>query len=197
MWGFDGRGGLQRWPEGLGTWGHASRPSELAPIGGGCCLADCHSHAAEPPHRVPPRPSIRRHDQQLSQTAGGSASPRGEARREAPARRSAATAAPGRITGGGGRGGVDKPYHPTHPRPDPPTSAAARARRAKPGANAPPRRSEAPAAAGRITGGNGRAVKPNQTTQPVDSPAAQHPRPRPRQRQCQRQCQCRRPSAWP
>ena len=38
--------------------GHARRPSELAPIGAGCRQADCHSHAAEPPHRVPPRPSI-------------------------------------------------------------------------------------------------------------------------------------------
>jgi len=36
-------------------------------------------------------------------SAGGSASPQGEARREAPPRRSAATAAAGRITGGGGR----------------------------------------------------------------------------------------------
>ena len=59
--GFNGRGALQRWPETLGTWGHARRPSELAPIAGGCCLRDCHSHAAEPPHRAPPRPSIRRH----------------------------------------------------------------------------------------------------------------------------------------
>ena len=82
MRGFDGRGALQRWPEGLGAWGHARRPSELAPIGGGCCRADCHSHAAEPPHRVSPRPSTRRHDQPPSQTAGGSASPQGEARRE-------------------------------------------------------------------------------------------------------------------
>jgi hypothetical protein len=40
----------------------------------------------------------------------------------------------------------------------PPRQAAARARRAKPGANAPPRTSEAQAAAGRITGGGGRAV---------------------------------------
>jgi hypothetical protein len=29
---------LQRWPEGLGARGHARRPSELAPIGRGCCL---------------------------------------------------------------------------------------------------------------------------------------------------------------
>jgi len=37
------------------------------------------------------------------QTAGGSASPQGEARREAPPRRSEAPAAAGRTTGGGGR----------------------------------------------------------------------------------------------
>jgi len=124
--GFSGRGALQRWPERLGAWGHARRPSELAPIGADCCLADCHSHAAEPPHRVPPRPSVRRQDQPPPQTAGGSASPKGEARREAPARQSQANAAPGRTTGGGGRGGVNKPYEATHPRPAPPTSAAAR-----------------------------------------------------------------------
>ena len=46
------RGALQRWPEGLGAWGHARRPSELAPIGGGCCLADCHSHVDSAPYRA-------------------------------------------------------------------------------------------------------------------------------------------------
>jgi len=43
-----------------------------------------------------------------SMSAGGSASPQGEARREAPPRRSIANAAAGRITGGGGRGGVSQ-----------------------------------------------------------------------------------------
>ncbi len=38
---------------------------------------------------------------------------------KAPARQSEANAAPGRITGGGGRGGVTKPYHAAHPRPAP------------------------------------------------------------------------------
>jgi hypothetical protein len=33
---FNGRGGLQKWPKELGDGGHASRPSILAPIGGGC-----------------------------------------------------------------------------------------------------------------------------------------------------------------
>ncbi len=31
------------WSEALGGLDHASLASELAPIGGGCCLADCHS----------------------------------------------------------------------------------------------------------------------------------------------------------
>jgi hypothetical protein len=40
--GFNGRGGLQRWPKELGDGGHASRPSILAPSGGGCM----HGHLA-------------------------------------------------------------------------------------------------------------------------------------------------------
>jgi hypothetical protein len=39
-----------------GGVGHASRPSELAPIGAGCCLADCHSHADSTPCRLCPSP---------------------------------------------------------------------------------------------------------------------------------------------
>jgi len=62
----------------------------------------------------------------------GSASPQGEARRNAPARRSKANAAPGRTTGGGGRGGVTKPNHPTHRIPAPQTPAAAQAERRRP-----------------------------------------------------------------
>ena len=42
--GSAGRGGLQRWPDGLEDMGHASRPSELAPSGAACCLAACHFH---------------------------------------------------------------------------------------------------------------------------------------------------------
>ncbi len=45
----------------------------------------------------------------------------------APARQSEANAAPGRTTGGGGRGGSTKPYPLTHPRSDPPAPAAAQA----------------------------------------------------------------------
>ena len=54
--GCAGRGGLQRWPDALGGLGHASRPSELAPIGAGCSQADCHSHADSTPCRVCPCP---------------------------------------------------------------------------------------------------------------------------------------------
>ena len=39
-----------------GGVGHASRPSELAPIGAGCSQADCHSHADSTPCRVCPSP---------------------------------------------------------------------------------------------------------------------------------------------
>jgi hypothetical protein len=75
-----------------------------------------------PTSRFFPRPSIHIQlcrsvaPETTHKTAGGSASPKGEARREAPARQSEANAAPGRITGGGGRGGSTKPYPPTHPR---------------------------------------------------------------------------------
>ena len=54
--GSAGRGGLQRWPDGLEGMGHASRPSELAPSGAACCLAACHSHADSTPCRVFPTP---------------------------------------------------------------------------------------------------------------------------------------------
>jgi len=54
--GSAGRGGLHRWPDGIEGLGHASRPSELAPSGAACCLADCHSHADSTPCRVFPPP---------------------------------------------------------------------------------------------------------------------------------------------
>ncbi len=40
--GYDERGALQKWPEGLGARGHARRPSARAPNWGGCCLAVWH-----------------------------------------------------------------------------------------------------------------------------------------------------------
>ncbi len=83
--------GLQGWSEGLGGRDHASLASELAPIWGGCCLADCHSlRRLRPISRFFPRPSLRRQGEPGFPTAGGSASPKGEARREAPARQSEA-----------------------------------------------------------------------------------------------------------
>ena len=88
----------------------------------------------------------------------GSASPKGEARREAPARQSEANAAPGRITGGGGRAvqasrTTQPTQHPRRPNTRGSASPKGEARR-----EAPARQSEANAAPGRITGGGGRAV---------------------------------------
>ena len=125
------------WSEALEGLDHASRASELAPICGDCCLADCHSlrrlHPMTGFFRAPPYGD---RTTNLPKTAGGSASRNGEARREAPARQSEANAAPGRITGGGGRGGSTKPYHAAHPTPPPPqpTRGSASRERAKPGA---------------------------------------------------------------
>ena len=84
------RGALQRWPERLGAWGHARRPS------------------------------TRRQEHQPSQPAGGSASPKGEARRECAgkAKRSACRAR--EDYGWGWAGGVTKPNHPPHPITPPP-----------------------------------------------------------------------------
>ena len=45
----------------------------------GCRLADCHSHAAEPPHRVPPRPSI---DIHVGKRAAARPTPRTDSRRQ-------------------------------------------------------------------------------------------------------------------
>ncbi len=164
------------WSEALGDLDHASRASELAPIGAGCCLADCHSlrrlHPMTGFFRAPPY-GDRTHN--LPKRQAAARAQRAKPGANAPARQSEANAAPGRITGGGGRGGSIKPYHPPHPKPAPQTPAAAQAERrhpppphhppaaaragtAKPGANAPARRRKATAAPGRITGGGGRAV---------------------------------------
>ena len=109
----------------------------------------------------------------------GSASPQGEARRECAGKAERSERRAREDYGWGWVGGVTKPNHAAnspqrpntpaaaeavrrHPLPSPPTGntapAAARARRATPGANAPPSASEAKRAAGRITGGGGRAV---------------------------------------
>ena len=88
----------------------------------------------------------------------------------APARRSKANAAPGRITGGGGRGGAIKPYHPSHPRPAPLTPAAARAGTAKPGAKRRQGRAKRMPRQGGLRVGVGGAVQSNRTTQPTQHP---------------------------
>ena len=41
-WGSVERLGLQVWSDSLGSFDHASLASARAPIGAGCCLADCH-----------------------------------------------------------------------------------------------------------------------------------------------------------
>ena len=107
--GFNGRGGLQRWPDGLraGATQAAPRSSRQSGL---AAVWPIVTHTPPNPHiafrRAPPFISmcveVRRSDNP-HKTAGGSASRNGEARRKAPARQSEATAAPGRITGGGGR----------------------------------------------------------------------------------------------
>ena len=51
-------GRLARWPETMGTWGHARRPSELAPIGSGLLPWPLVTHTPPNPHitlrRAPP-----------------------------------------------------------------------------------------------------------------------------------------------
>ena len=109
------------WSVALGSLDHASLASARAPIWDGCCLADWHlRRRLRPISRFFPRPSTRRQDQQPSPTGRRQREPAGRSPApEAPARQSEANAAPGRITGGGGRGGVTKPYHAAHPRPPP------------------------------------------------------------------------------
>ena len=112
-------------------------PRSSRPIGAGCCLADCHSlRRLRPISRLFPSPSVRRQDDQLSQNGRRQREPEGRspARTRRQGKRSAA--APGRITGGGGRGGVaierthqppsvragrlNQPYDATHPTPQHP-----------------------------------------------------------------------------
>ncbi len=152
------------WSEALGGLDHASRASELAPIGAGCCLADCHSlrrlHPMTGFFRAPPY-GDRTNNVPNRQAAARAR--RAKPGANAPARRSAATAAPGRITGGGGRGGSIKPHHPSHPTPRPPQHP----RQHKPHS----------------------ATHPNQTTPPkapIPPPTAPSPAPRsPRRPPCQ------------
>ena len=106
------------WSDALGGFDHASLASELA--ANRRCLLSCRLSLATstPPHialfsaPLHSYPSTWEHEavSTLHKTAGGSASPKGEARRNAPPRRSKATAAPGRTTGGvGGRCNQTRP----------------------------------------------------------------------------------------
>jgi len=54
--GFRRTGRLAKVAGWTGGLGHATRPSELAPIAGGCCLGVWHSHADSTPCRVFPSP---------------------------------------------------------------------------------------------------------------------------------------------
>ena len=130
------------WTGGLG---HASLASELASIGVGCCLADCHSHVDSAPYRAffrAPTYGDRTHNLPNRQAAARAR--RAKPGANAPARQSEANAAPGRITGGGGRGGVTKPNQVTHPPPAPQTPAAAQAARRCPVRRTPTSRSPRP-----------------------------------------------------
>jgi len=127
---FSGRGALQRWPQGLRAGATQGAPRSSRQSAGVAVMAACHSHAAEPPHRAffraPPFISKcveMRHRSTPHKTAGGSASPQGEARRKAPPRQSEANAAPGRKDyGWGWAGGVTKPKHAPSPPTTPTTS---------------------------------------------------------------------------
>jgi len=75
---------------------HTSTPPHIAPFFRAPPYGDISN-------RVPPYGATKTSSRKPLQAMRGSASPKGEARREAPARQSKANAAPGRITGGGGR----------------------------------------------------------------------------------------------
>ena len=113
--GFDGRGALQMWPDGLRARGHARRPSELAPIGAGCCLADCHSHAAESNTPPPPTPAEAR----ARRAKPGATRRQGEAQR--PPRQGGLRV---------GVGGAVQTSRTTHPTQDPPPQTPAAAQSA-------------------------------------------------------------------
>ncbi len=138
--------GLHLWSEGLEGRDHASLASELAPIWGGCCLADCHSlRRLRPISRFFPRPSLRRqgeprssvrsHPDTLQKTAPSHArkrEPEGRspARSAGKAKRRACRAR--EDYGWGWAGGVIKPTHAPNPTPRPQAPAAAAAAAAVP-----------------------------------------------------------------
>ena len=124
------------WSVALGSLDHASLASARAPIWGGCCLADWHLRRRLHPmtgfFRAPPY-GDRTH--QRSQTAGGSASPQGEARRERAGKAARSDRRAREDYGWGWAGRFNQTVPPNPPNtPAPPTPAAARAGTAKPGA---------------------------------------------------------------
>ena len=80
---------------------------------------------------VEKRTAVRRHQEKCTTPRQDSkrASPQGEARRECAAKAERSECRGGRITGGGGRGGVYEPYPDAHRESVPTTSAAAAVRR--------------------------------------------------------------------
>jgi len=118
--------------KGLGARGHARRPSELAPIGGVAVLPIVTHTPPNPPMAFRRAPLYGDTNNHLPQQQAAARARRAKPGANAPASLSEAQGAPGRTTGGGGRGGVNEPYPTTHPRPDPPTPAAARAVRRRP-----------------------------------------------------------------
>ena len=127
------------WSEALGSLDHASRASARAPIVRSCCLADCHlRRRLRPISRFFPRPSVRRQGQPGFPTAGGSASPQGEARRQR--RRQGGAQRPPRQGGlRVGVGGAVQPNLTTQPTQNPPPQHPRQQSRTAPPATTPTR----------------------------------------------------------
>ena len=162
------------WSDALEGLDHASRASELAPIGADYCLADCHSHVDSARYRAffrapPYGDMINNLPKQQAAARARRAKPGAEGAGKA--KRSERRAR--EDCGWGWAGGVNKPYHPPHPTPPPPQHprqrepegrSPARTRR-QGGAQRPPRQ-------GGLRVGVGGAVQTSRTTHPT-----QHPRP--------------------
>ena len=132
------------WSEALRGLDHASRASELAPIGGGCCLADCHSlRRLHPMTGFFRRPSIRRQGEPGFLTAGGSASPKGEARRERAGKAERSECRAREDYGWGWAGRCNRAVPRSPPKTCPKTPAAAQAARRHPPPTSPNTRGSA------------------------------------------------------
>ena len=132
-----------------GAWTRQAEPRSSRPIGGGCCLADCHSlRRLHPISRLFPRPSTRRHSSRVHpygaikrnsprrpQDNSPPASPQGEARRECAGKAERSECRAREDYGWGWAGGVIKPCHAPNPRRPPTTPAAAQAGHQRPRPN--------------------------------------------------------------